>query len=53
MREASLEIVKELENQKFMQDCMMFLASHDAIEHAKQVLSEYLEVEPENGVPEP
>lgn len=42
VREASLSVAKGLENQEFMKDYMMFLSSHDAVEHAKQALAEYL-----------
>ena len=38
VREASIKIAKGLEDQEFMREYMMFLSSHDAIEHTKQVL---------------
>lgn len=43
VRETSLDIAKGLENQVLLQDYMMFLSSHDAVEHAKKVLSRHLE----------
>ena len=43
VRESSLLLAKGLEDKEFMQEYMMFLSSHDAVEHAKQALSRYLE----------
>lgn len=39
--ESSLGIAKGMESQEFMKEHMMFLSSHDAVEHAKQVLFKY------------
>ena len=52
VRETSLEGAKGMETKESMQDYMMFLGSHDAVEHAKQVLFEHLEVKSRNDVPE-
>ena len=52
VRETSLEGAKGLETKESMQDYMMFLGSHDAVEHAKQALSEYLEAQSRKDVPE-
>lgn len=52
VRETSLIVAKGLESQKVMQQYMMFLSSHDAIEHAKQVLSNYLETKSGKDAPE-
>lgn len=52
VRETSLEGAKGLETKESMQDYMMFLGSHDAVEHAKQVLSEHLKVKSRKDVPE-
>lgn len=43
VRESSLVLAKGLEDKEFMQKYMMFLSSHDAVGHAKQALSRYLE----------
>lgn len=43
VRESSLVLAKGLEDKEFMQEYMMFLSSHDAVEYAKQALSRYLE----------
>ena len=40
VREASRDIALGLENKEFMHDYMIFLSSHDVVEHAKQVLTE-------------
>ena len=45
VREASRDIAKGLENMEFVRDYMGFLSSHDAVEHAKQVLSRSLETD--------
>lgn len=43
VREASLDTAKGLDNQEFMHDYMTFLSSHNAVEHATQALSKYLD----------
>ncbi len=50
VREASRDIAKGLENKEFVGEYMGFLSSHDAAEHAKQVLSQSLVT---NGASEP
>lgn len=52
VRETSLEGAKGLETKESMQDYLMFLGSHDAVEHAKQVLSEHLEVQSQKHMQE-
>ena len=40
VREASRDVAQGFETKEFMHDYMTFLSSHDAVEHAKQVLTE-------------
>ena len=47
VREASLDIAKGVETPDYVRGFMQFLCSHDAVEHAKQELSTYLEKGPE------
>ena len=43
VREASLDLAKGVETPDYVREFMQFLCSHDAVEHAKQELSKYLE----------
>ena len=43
VREASLDIAKGIETPDYLREFMQFLCSHDAVEHAKQELTRYLE----------
>ena len=52
VRESSLALAKGLEDKEFMQEYMVFLSSHDAVEHAKQALSRYLETGSEKDATE-
>ena len=52
VRETSLVVAQGLEDQEVIRDYMMFLSSHDAIEHAKEVLSTYLETGSGKAAPE-
>ena len=43
VREASLDLAKGVETPDYVREFMQFLCSHDAVEHAKQELTKYLE----------
>lgn len=48
VREASRHVAQGLETQEFMRDYITFLSSHNAVEHAKQALTEFLKVKSED-----
>lgn len=48
VREASRHVARGLETREFMRDYITFLSSHDAVEHAKQALTEYLKATSED-----
>ena len=52
VRETSSVIAQGLETQEVIRDYMMFLSSHDAIEHAKEALSRYVKTGSGKAAPE-
>lgn len=52
VRETSFETALGLGSKESFEEYRMFLSSHDAVEHAKQALSEYLEGKSRNDAPE-